>query len=200
MPLDFYQELNSKQKLAVWNITEPLSYFQDHISISFEIKNPNRLLERVVALFLLDYLTQKNIHLSLDYDEFGKPFIKNSDLSVSFSHSKNYIACFVDETKNDLGIDIECYRDNISMIASKFVNHEDSTPFEDDVKLKNQYIWGAKEVLFKIWGKKNVDFKKDLLVLSGPKNIGIIKKYDESHFFNLDFYVAKNYFLIWSCF
>jgi phosphopantetheinyl transferase len=98
-------------------------------------------------------------------DEFGKPLLVNDTHHCSLSHSRAHVAAII-HTKAAVGIDIQHLHPRILSIANKFVNEtEQITINANDAILQTHVIWGAKESLFKLHGKGNVDFKKNLTVM-----------------------------------
>ena len=75
---------------------------------------------------------------------YGKPIINQSKTSVSFSHTKDLIACYIDTEGNDIGIDVEHLRKQLPALSKKFINQEDSSPFEDEWHYL--FIWSAKAI------------------------------------------------------
>lgn len=197
MPLLFEKQISAAKKLAVWDINEPLSFFLDKYPIQeFESKIKKRHLEQACAKFLVNELLGFEKPVQLLKDEFGKPHIENSSIAISFSHCKNFLACSIDLDGNSVGVDIETLRPNISVLAKKFLSNFDSSPLEEDENA--QLIWGAKEVLYKIYGRKSLDFKRDLEINFTDKLIGKIKKDNELMLFNLDFTIIDCHFLVWN--
>jgi 4'-phosphopantetheinyl transferase len=175
MPIVFEQQITSAKKIAVWQITEPIDFFLSRISAPFDkALHPKRLLEKTCCSFVLNYISNEQIDQFLSNDMFGKPIINNSKTSVSFSHTKDLIACYIDSEGNDIGIDIEHLRKQLPALSKKFINHEDSSPFENEWHYL--FIWSAKEVLYKMWGKKNLDFYKDLKIITSTDCEGYIHK------------------------
>jgi 4'-phosphopantetheinyl transferase len=175
MPLVFEQQITSAKKIAVWQITEPLDFFLSRISAPFEQGlNPKRLLEKTCCSFLLNYILKEQIDQFLGNDMYGKPILSNTKTSVSFSHTKDLVACYIDLDGNDIGIDIEHLRKQLPALSKKFMNEEDSSPFDDEWHYL--FIWSAKEVLYKMWGKKNLDFYKDLKIITSTDSEGFIQK------------------------
>lgn len=200
MPLVFYKELSKSQKIAVWEITEPLIFFKKKISVNLD-QTPNlkRQLEKVATAYLLDFLGGENLHNNLIYNADGKPVILNSEMSVSFSHSKSMIACIIDLDGKPVGIDIEQQRPQILKLAPKFTNQEDCLITKDNPILNSHFIWGAKEVLFKIWSKKEVDFKHDLIVCKELDTfLGIIKKFEPQKVFPINYLLINDFVLVYS--
>jgi len=99
-------------------------------------------------------------------DSFGKPHFKESKVKMSWSHSGSYAGVIL--CKNaETGIDVEHYSDRIVRIQHKFINDTDEKSLsKHGGNLKELLlIWGAKESMFKYYGKKEVDFKDHLSVL-----------------------------------
>jgi len=201
VPLVFYKELSKSQKIAVWEITEPLVFFEQKIRINFEFNTSlKRQLEKMAAAYLLDLIEGENLHFNLYYNNDGKPEILNSKISVSFSHSKSMIACIIDLDGKPVGIDIEQQRPQIIKLAPKFTNFDDCILTKDNFILNSHFIWGAKEVLFKIWSKKEVDFKHDLSIYKALDGyFGKIKKFNPPQIFSINYLLINDFLLVYSC-
>jgi phosphopantetheinyl transferase len=65
-----------------------------------------------------------------------------------------------------VGIDIECIHDRILKIRSKFVAAKEDVFLKEDNFLTENLIliWSAKEALFKMDGKGNMDFRKNISI------------------------------------
>ena len=93
-------------------------------------------------------------------DGYGKPHLSNSPFSISFSHSDDLVA--VAMSRHLVGIDIQHEVEKITRIKHKFVN-EDETPQEGQSEIDHLHkVWGAKESAFKAYGRKQVDFLKNM--------------------------------------
>ena len=109
----------------------------------------------------------KEINLTdadLIYDEFGKPHLNNNRF-ISITHSFNFTA-IVYSTETEVGIDIEKQRDKILKIAHKFTPIEEYKTIanHDALISKLTIVWGAKESLYKIYGKKKLLFLHHIYV------------------------------------
>lgn len=96
------------------------------------------------------------------YDDKGKPFVKDSDLHISVSHSHDRLAIMVN-TQEATGIDIELIRKNVVNIKTKFLGQAELEDAGDHVE-KLLVYWAAKETLYKIYGLKEVAFIENLFV------------------------------------
>jgi 4'-phosphopantetheinyl transferase len=197
MPIIFEKQINAAKKLAVWQITESLDFFLAQLG---QMANPQattkRQLENAVCCVLLNTLGGKNLHLKLDKDVYGKPFIHDHDIAVTFSHSKEMVACMIDVSNQAVGIDVEKKRESILSISKKFINSEDTTPFDE--VLHCHLVWGAKEVLYKIHSKKELDFIRHLTVKFQEKYEGFIHKNEVHASYSLDFKELSNFILVWN--
>lgn len=184
--------------MGVWDITEPLSFFEEETGIiSPESLTLKRRTEQMAASHLLNTLAGKKIHNYLDKTETGKPVLSGLNASVSFSHSKNLIACIYDTDGKEVGIDIEILRENILNMKHKFVKETDSSPFTDPV-MHGHLIWGAKEVLYKIYALKELDFLGHLSVEYNTELIGNINKNQFNRSYVLDYQMIDRFLLVWN--
>lgn len=92
-------------------------------------------------------------------DEFGKPHLAGSEGGISWSHSGNY-AAFASCQHGPAGIDIETLGPRILKIENKFCNQKDKAVIHHTHHSNSLLlIWGAKESIYKWYGKKEVDFR-----------------------------------------
>jgi 4'-phosphopantetheinyl transferase len=206
MPVIFEKQIDAAKKLAVWHITESGDAL---FSLNSYSPRPDhskkRNLEQAVSRILLNYLLGYDAHINLSKDIFGKPFLNNSDISLSFSHSKQMVACMVAMDERPVGIDIEIIRQSIAGIAHKFHTSRDQSPLQGI--MANHLIWGGKEVLYKIYAKKELDFIENLnvkfngtaqitSVLSG-EGLGWVHKGEYLTEHQLGFEILGDFMLVW---
>jgi len=113
------------------------------------------------------------------YDEFGKPHLKDGSY-ISITHSFTFTAVIISK-KQPVGIDVEKQRDKIVKIAHKFTPIEEYNTIanHDALVSKLTIVWGAKESLYKIYGKKKLRFLHHIYIedfaFSDKKTTGVIK-------------------------
>ena len=119
------------------------------------------------------------------YNDYGKPYIKNSDIYFNVSHSFLYVIAVVSE--KEIGIDIEnirpVYDELIDFIATK---KEKEYIYSKDVDKETRVfeIYTLKEAYFKMLGTGIQDFKsieftiKNNKVTCSDKNINAYIYYD----------------------
>lgn len=103
-------------------------------------------------------------NIKLLKNEDGKPYLENSDLSISISHSSDQLAIALSGDHSP-GVDIEHLRSPILRIAEKVFSYEEIS-FVKHYPLLEAYhiLWGAKECIYKSYGKKGLGFIKDIRV------------------------------------
>jgi 4'-phosphopantetheinyl transferase len=112
--------------------------------------------------FLLDQLLPGQTY-ELAYHDTGKPYLKDRKECMSISHSHSKVAVMIDEQK-ETGIDIELIRDKVLNIRHKFLSEKEQENIEANDIEKYLVYWAAKEALYKIHGRKKVNFKEHLFV------------------------------------
>ncbi|MES2618663.1 MAG: hypothetical protein V4613_12345 [Bacteroidota bacterium] len=197
MPVIFEKQIDAAKKLAVWQINEsgPELFNAIHYKANPAF-NEKRNIEQAVSKLIFNHMMGYTAHPSLEKDHFGKPYMKDSGIALSFSHSQNMVACIVDTEGNPVGIDIENIRERIQLISHKFCTEDDFSPFEGIIH--QHLIWGGKEVLYKIYAKKNLDFKTDMRVqFSDTKGLGVILKDPHHSQHQLYHDTIDNFMLVW---
>jgi 4'-phosphopantetheinyl transferase len=121
-----------------------------------------RELEKEGAKFLLNELLE-GAEDALYYDEFGKPHLNDMGRHMSLSHSHDKLAIILNKVE-PTGIDIELVRDKVLNIKHKFLSPDELNKISDEEVDKMIVYWAVKESLYKIHGRKKVDFSRDLSV------------------------------------
>jgi len=168
---------------GLWQITESEKFFRADIPLSREEEsdlaqhqNPLRRLEWLAGRWLLHKLTDSPQRLSLAKDAFSKPFFpENQDLACSLSHSKGSVGAFIVSSQQStakgqqsIGCDIQVLTEKMPRIAHKFLNETEkefvkSRPEMESLVLLHLF-WTAKESLYKAYGLKQLDFRKNIFV------------------------------------
>lgn len=119
-------------------------------------------------------LSLKTEDIIIERDKKGKPFVKDSDIHISISHSGDFVALAVDA--KPVGIDIEVIRPLDLSVAKKVCNDS------DNILLNSS---GSKERLntfFKIWTAKEAYFKKKGTGITDMKSVSY-KETGAVHYF-----------------
>mgnify|MGYP002639369833 CR=1 FL=1 len=169
MPLFKTITVNNSTKVLIWKISE--SFEELSFGIDLTESNQNRVDYMKSELHQRGFLSVRHllkevglIDSDLVYDEFGKPHLKNGK-HISITHSFTFSGIIISDTI-PVGIDIEMQRDKILKIAHKF------TPFQEYKTIANHaalvskltIVWGGKEALYKIYGKKKLRFLENIYI------------------------------------
>lgn len=194
--------------LGIWEVTEgyndlfsKLSLLPAEIKTLNGFQNPLRGIEWLSVRVLLKEITGKN--LSVIYNRNRKPYIKGNSYNVSISHSKDFTTVLLSKNKK-VGIDLEFMSHRISNIESKFINDNEVITQNKARKKYHLYIhWCAKEALYKICDKQDINFKKNLTIEPFvPKGEGFINGWVNNKYMNekfqLYYFTINNYIIVWT--
>ena len=166
MPLSLTRNINKHNAvLVLWTITEnlleilALAEASDiDISETDKFKLDSRKKQFIASRLLVNKLGLDVTKLK--YTSNGKPYFNDSTAGISFSHSGDYVACIVADV--DVGVDIQIYNPKLENIRTRFLSEVENKEISSLEKL--HAYWCAKEALFKLYAKGNVEFKTELLI------------------------------------
>ena len=183
-------------KVLIWKIEESTEELKNGISLTE--KNTARLDGMKSDIHQKGFLSIRHLlkevgltDADLDYDAYGKPHL-DAGRYISISHSFTFTAIIFSDNL-PVGIDVEKQREKILKIAHKF------TPFEEYKTIANvdalisklTIVWGAKESLYKIYGKKKLLFLHHIFVddfkFEDKKTKGEIRFNGEEASYKIDF-------------
>ncbi len=169
MPLYKTLTVNNHAKALIWKIDEPFEELSKGVFLTDE--NQQRVNGMKSDLHQRGFLSVRHLlkeigytDNDLVYDEYGKPHLKDGNF-ISITHSFIFSAIII-STEQPVGIDIEMQRDKIVKIAYKFTPIEEykSIANHDALVSKLTIVWGAKESLYKIYGKKKLLFLENIYI------------------------------------
>ena len=95
------------------------------------------------------------------YDRHGKPYLAGKPFHISVSHSGEFAVAIVATTP--VGIDIEKISNRVERVRERFLSPAELNSIGTVNRTENLHIcWGAKESLYKLNGKPEVDFQTDI--------------------------------------
>ncbi|CAM1360461.1 4'-phosphopantetheinyl transferase family protein [Tenacibaculum xiamenense] len=169
MPLYKTVNVNNNTKVLIWKIEESFNDLSSEINLTDA--SQNRVNGMKSDLHQRGFLSIRHLlklvgytDNDLVYDEFGKPHLKDGKY-ISITHSFTFTGIIV-SSDTPVGIDIEKRRDKIVKIAHKFTPIEEykSIANHDALVSKLTIVWGAKESLYKIYGKKKLLFLNHMYI------------------------------------
>ncbi len=206
MPLIFSNHLDNGVSVGVWSHEEDNAFFESNLELYYEEVNEltditeRKQLEWLGSRYLLHKLMGRNYRLATVKDNFGKPYLIGTDKFISLSHSGKYTAAIV--SPKTTGIDIQVIVPKIEKIKNRFMSLKELDHFDQKKDLLTLMVyWGAKESLFKSYGKGSVDFRKELYVepfeLSDQACKGYVYKDNMAYPYDLNFLCDENFVLVY---
>ena len=103
-----------------------------------------------------------------------------------------------------VGIDIQQVVEKIERIAHKFMRPEETASLQTATELEHLHVyWGAKEALYKAYGRKLLDFKKHIHITPFDYDVtigqceGYVIKDDFKAFYQLKYRKVDDYILVY---
>ncbi|MBL4593453.1 MAG: 4'-phosphopantetheinyl transferase superfamily protein [Flavobacteriales bacterium] len=202
MPIYQINNVSKTIKVGVWKIIETEEELLNTLTnIGFDkstisqTKNKQRLKQWLATRILLNDFFD---NATITYDDLGKPHLDN-DWFISISHSNEFVAINLNK-KSHCGIDIEKISKKVERIKHKLLNPTDLQKVSSLEHLT--LYWGAKEALYKYYGKKEVLFVENLFItkfLSNKNNlIGAIELQDYSKEIPMEYEKIEDYILVYT--
>jgi 4'-phosphopantetheinyl transferase len=193
--------------LGIWEITEDFFMLYDKLDLTEgEImtlngfKNYNRKLEWLSVRVLLAEMTGPEIKIY--YNGNRKPFLTDQSYHISISHS-NKLTSILLSRKHRVGLDLEFISSKIGGLAGKFLTSPEMESLNRKPGKYHVYIyWCAKEALYKICDKQNINFREDILIYPfDPSDKGLLRGRVQTEAiqeeFTLNYFKYKNYSIVW---
>ena len=175
--------------LFLWKLSETEIELNSHIDLSLSSLSKLDLIksssQRKQFLGVQNLLKLHNVNNgSLFYDKNGKPHLSNNKF-ISISHSFEYCGVIVSDVK--VGLDIEKLRPKILNISKKFISESDWNLIKLSSVENVTKVWTIKEAVFKAFGHKAIDFKKNIIITS------INKKFNKASVSISNNQITENY-------
>ena len=160
---------------GVWKIDETDSillsmldqkeWYQPYLeSVSSSNRRQEWLACRVLLKELLGY------EVEVKYRPSGAPYLSEDNKRISFSHTKGYVAVQVTTANQHLAaIDIEYTSERIKKIKHRFMNEAEEESLDRANETQHLLLhWCAKETLYKLIDRKDIEFRDHLHVCPFP--------------------------------
>ena len=207
MGLYLKKELDNEAVIGVWQITETEEELKELSStpsdemeeISF-IRSESLRKQRLAVRALLNTLFDDKVYLS--HHDNGKPYLENNPVNISITHTEKYVAVILHEEEN-VGIDIESLDRDFSAVEKKALSEDEIDDLEDDKRNEQLAIyWCAKEAVFKLLSRYNVDFAEQIEIERfRPRGEGELEatftSKDDEEEFDLEYITFDRHVLGW---
>jgi 4'-phosphopantetheinyl transferase EntD len=195
--------------LGMWEIKEDFNTLFAKVKLDKEeletlnsFKNYSRKVEWLSVRVLLNEITGKSSKIL--YNEERKPFLNDNSYNISISHSYRLTSVLLSKTKK-VGIDLEYMSHRINKIAHKFINEDEKIISDQSLESLHLYVhWCAKEALYKICDKNNINFRSNLTIrpfLLESRGLITGIHHDEGIFdeYPLYYITQDNYVIVYCC-
>jgi 4'-phosphopantetheinyl transferase len=210
MPLWLKKDLPNNAYLGIWKIEEDEAFFLQQLDLQpveqaelAPVKGRRRL-EWLASRYLVHDMLLGHGHddrVPVLKDDCGKPHLWGTPFHLSFSHSYDFVAVIL--ANAPAGVDIQKFVPKIGAIAHKFMREEESACLAAETRLEHLHIfWGAKEALYKAYGRRELDFRQHIFVepfefkTEGETPARVIKD-DFNAAYRLVFEKIENHFLVY---
>ena len=208
MPIYLHQRIDPEGEIGLWKIEEPEIWFLEQLNLTkveeeqiAAIKGRRRL-EWLAGRLLLHQMSGRELRGECLKDEHGKPYLIKSKFEISISHS-NGIAAIIAAPK-PCGIDIQKLVSKIERITHKFMRREEMESLRFNTRLKHLHVyWGAKEALYKAYGRRQLDFKEHIWIEPFRYDIekgtckGIVRKKDFYAEYEIQYAEIEDFILVY---
>lgn len=206
MPQALRKSHNSGTEIIVWEVSESANFFlpelseyvfedKEYISAKFEWKKLELLAARYAAKVLVESMGY--CFKGIAKDGYGKPYLVDSTLEMSLTHSKKYVAVAIHRTQK-LGIDLERPSPKMWRIKDRLFSTAEVEAIGEELE-KMSIFWSAKEGLYKLYGKRGIDFKENLFLAYDHEDLhGLISLgngYESKHRVFLERFL--DFLLVW---
>ena len=195
-------------RLGVWQITESEEELRNLCSVPSDeleeisyIRNASLRKQKLAVRALLDTLFEEKVYLS--HHDNGKPYIENSSINLSITHTAKYVAVIYNDTE-EVGLDCESLDRDCSAVEKKALSAEEIEGLDEDKRNEQLAIyWCAKEAVFKKMSQHNVDFAEQIeiddfrLKGEGELDATFIHKDGFEEEFELQYMTFDRHVLVW---
>ncbi|WP_131538436.1 4'-phosphopantetheinyl transferase family protein [Pedobacter nototheniae] len=169
MPIVYNKNIDEHSVLAIWKIEETeselfagLQLKQHELDVISTFNNGKRLLHWLSTRLLLRTMLNTTEYIDCQFDDHGKPYLVDSEYSISLSHSYDYAAVMISK-EHAVGVDIELIKHKIKSIKHKFLSDIELAQKQIGDNTDGLYVcWCAKEAIYKWYGKKGLEFKQHI--------------------------------------
>ena len=193
--------------LGVWEIQEDYDTLCDMVELAAvekakldSFKNISRKVEWLSVRALVKSMLGQETRIL--YNSENKPFVRGNTHKISITHSNMLTAVIISKDK-EVGIDLEYMSGKISRVADKFINDKESITTDPEKKKFHLYLhWCAKEALYKICDKQDINFRDGITISPfqpdehGHMKGQVINGNGEENF-EMEYLQHDNYALVW---
>lgn len=207
MPLHQVKTIVPGLQLAIWKITETdeellvgLGNKLHQLDHHERIKGANARHYLASRLLIAELFPNQKIELLKDANNRPSLLLNQVNHAISITHSHDLAGILLAQTGHP-GIDLERTDRRIGRVKHKFMNDpEFAFAGSETQTLEQTLIWSAKETLFKLYSRKEIDFREHLFIAPftiGNQGVltGLIQKDSMAIHVNITYEVFDEYVL-----
>ena len=134
-------------RLGVWQITESEEELRKLCSVPSDeleeisyIRNESLRKQKLAVRALLEALFDEKVYLN--HHDNGKPYIENSSINLSITHTNKYVAIIYNDTE-EVGIDCESLDRDFSAVEKRALSEEEIEDLDDEKRNEQLLSTGA---------------------------------------------------------
>jgi phosphopantetheinyl transferase (holo-ACP synthase) len=213
VPLIDKIQLDPHTKLGLWRIEEPshalrpfLVFSRSEEEFMSRVTNEDRRTQWMASRVLLKRLLDTTSFVDIYVDQYGRPEMQNFDYRMSISHSRDYSAVILSD-RYTVGVDVESMRHDLARLKNKFMRPDELALTPPDHSLAYVLLhWSAKEVMYKIYYRRKLDFREHMGVepfdlegnLDEGQFWGWVRKGEYDRRFLLQYRRLVDYYVVWA--
>jgi 4'-phosphopantetheinyl transferase EntD len=199
-------EVEEGCRLGLWEVSEDYDTLfnsvylnEDDIQRLNGFKNLSRKVESLSVRALLQLMTKPDARIV--YNDSRKPYLADDSFNISISHSYCYTSILLGKDKT-VGIDLEYMSHNIERVAHKFINDREVITLDPEKRKEHLYVhWCAKEALYKICDKEDINFQKNLTIkpfdiAKMGDIVGVVQNNLRNEEYRMHYFLENNYALV----
>jgi len=204
MGLIINREIEDRCLIGLWEITEDFETLFRMTCLNDEdirrlnsFRSLSRKIESLSVRALLQQMTCPDARI-VYHKQSNKPFLEDGSYNISISHSHKYTSILLGRNKL-VGVDLEYMTHKIERVAHKFIHKQDIITTNPLTRRKQLYIhWCAKEAMYKICDKIDINFQEDLIIKPFDVNTegcitGVVQNDFRHEEFKMHYQIVNNY-------
>ena len=207
MPIFKHISIHTDCDLYIWEINETLNELLQMVHLKDtdrqkleKFGSESRKKEFLCTRILIQQCLGSDVQVY--NDEHGKPHLISSDLKISITHTKNFVAILLSKTHVH-ALDMEYLSERVYRIAPRFLSKSELQNISETNKTLHLYQhWCAKECLIKLYGKKDIhlidELKIDIFQPSDKRFTGEVCRADFSKKYTFEYLQFDEYLLVYS--
>ena len=136
MALYLRKRLDNKAEIAVWQVTETEEELLNLTSVPNDeleeiqlFRNESQRKQKLAVRALLNEIFEEKMYLN--HHDNGKPYLENSAVNISITHTDNYVAVITHDTE-EVGVDIESLDRDFAAVEKKALSEDEIDDLDDD--------------------------------------------------------------------